>query len=230
MRKPAVASFDFGGTLDGRGIAPKELRWELYRQAGHTFSRETLSLAHRQTRERLAQMNSSRNWGIAETTRHWFEIETQILGFTDSQMEKWISESASRKRRDLERCKPVLRRMKSEYHLAVVTNNIGNLPIVFAEVSMSDIFEVVVDSADCGFRKPDPRIFLTCAAHFPDLMPDQFWHIGDSFERDVKGAIGVGWNAVWLTNGKQDREGGADCHVVRTLPEFEALLKNHAAG
>ncbi|HMO97396.1 MAG TPA: HAD-IA family hydrolase, partial [Tepidiformaceae bacterium] len=47
--------------------------------------------------------------------------------------------------------------------VGVVSNSEGKLPELFAAVGLGDAFEVIVDSAIEGVRKPDPEIYLLAA-------------------------------------------------------------------
>ncbi|HEX5137503.1 MAG TPA: HAD-IA family hydrolase, partial [Planctomycetota bacterium] len=49
----------------------------------------------------------------------------------------------------------------------------------------------VVASADVGARKPDPAIFQA-ALHRLGLPPTSVWFVGDTYERDVRGAADAG--------------------------------------
>ena len=51
------------------------------------------------------------------------------------------------------------------------------------ETVIDELFEVIVDSAVVGLRKPDPAIY-TLAARRLQLDPAAILHVGDSWERE----------------------------------------------
>lgn len=57
--------------------------------------------------------------------------------------------------------------------------------------------DFVVSSADVGARKPDPAIFRAALdrLHMPAA---DVWFVGDSLEKDVRGAEAVGMRAIWF--------------------------------
>jgi FMN phosphatase YigB (HAD superfamily) len=57
--------------------------------------------------------------------------------------------------------------------------------------------EVVTDSGDVGYAKPDARMFQVTADAL-DLAPDRVLHVGDSVYYDVEGAAAAGMQAVHM--------------------------------
>lgn len=81
--------------------------------------------------------------------------------------------------------------------VGVVSNSEGRIVELLAELGWSDRFRCVADSGKLGFEKPDPSIFEWAAGRL-GVPPDALIHIGDSWEADVKGALGVGARAIWF--------------------------------
>lgn len=88
--------------------------------------------------------------------------------------------------------------------VAILSNSEGHLDELVRELGLSDHFRAVVDSGRLGFEKPDPRIFRH-TAHQLGVDCTELIHIGDSWEADVQGALGVGAFGVWYS-----REGAPD--------------------
>src|SRR5262249_58317551 len=55
---------------------------------------------------------------------------------------------------------PVLERLARRHRLGIVSNFYGNLSTVCDNANVRRYFDVIVDSAQIGLSKPDPRIFL----------------------------------------------------------------------
>jgi putative hydrolase of the HAD superfamily len=81
--------------------------------------------------------------------------------------------------------------------------------------------DFVVSSADVGARKPDPRIFRA-ALDLLHVPAEDVWFVGDTLDKDVRGAAAVGMKPVWF--------GGPpappfSCAVARDWAQFLELWK-----
>ena len=86
--------------------------------------------------------------------------------------------------------------------VALVTNgppDIQRLKIDQAGIGAS--LSAVVISGETGIGKPDPAAFGR-ALELVDASPEDAVMIGDSWERDVMGALGAGMRAVWISHGR----------------------------
>ncbi|HJL18353.1 MAG TPA: HAD family hydrolase [Sandaracinaceae bacterium LLY-WYZ-13_1] len=81
--------------------------------------------------------------------------------------------------------------------LGVISNSEGRLDALFAHVGLGDAFEVVVDSAHEGVRKPDPAIFHRAVARM-GVDPGAALYAGDIPSVDVDGALGAGLRAALI--------------------------------
>jgi len=97
----------------------------------------------------------------------------------------------------------VLRVLAPKYKLGIITNGSSasqNGKIDF--VGLRDKFQAVTVSDDVGVGKPDRRIFEISCAEL-DVKPEEAVYIGDSYEKDVQGAVNAGLRAVWYA-GEQE--------------------------
>jgi putative hydrolase of the HAD superfamily len=81
--------------------------------------------------------------------------------------------------------------------VGVLTNSEGRAKELIDELGLGKYIRTVVDSGLEGIEKPDPRIFQTLAKRLGHA-PEEIVHVGDSYEADVLGAIGVGMSSIWL--------------------------------
>lgn len=81
--------------------------------------------------------------------------------------------------------------------LGIVSNSEGRLPELFAHVGLGDAFEVIVDSANEGVRKPDPEIFRRALTRMGVRAEDALY-AGDIPSVDVEGALGAGLHAALI--------------------------------
>jgi putative hydrolase of the HAD superfamily len=111
--------------------------------------------------------------------------------------------------------------------LAVVSNANGTVRHLLDRLGLLDSFEVVVDSAEEGVEKPDPRIFQIALERM-GAEAGEAMHVGDIYQVDVVGARAAGLRVVLV-----DEAGlypDADCPRVRSLAELAAHLAPDAAG
>lgn len=93
--------------------------------------------------------------------------------------------------------------------------------------------DAIVTPADVGFRKPDLRLFAA-ACRAAGVPPDRAVMVGDSWARDIAGALRAGLHAVWYRpSGRRARRvpprpfhtpGHSRVAVIRSLDELPALL------
>ena len=78
------------------------------------------------------------------------------------------------------------------YRLAVLSNNDSRLRPVLRDLGVSDLFEELFISSEIGFEKPSTEIFQEVERVLGTTPKDMF-HLGDSYSRDVQGALSAGW-------------------------------------
>lgn len=89
--------------------------------------------------------------------------------------------------------------------VGIISNSEGRLAELVEELGWGRDFDVVVDSGRVGIDKPRPGIFLhACAALSTE--PHALVHVGDAWEADVQGALGVGASAVWFDSRHGERQ------------------------
>jgi putative hydrolase of the HAD superfamily len=102
----------------------------------------------------------------------------------------------------------------------------GNLAAVCREAGIGALLSAAVDSADVGCSKPDAAIFRAALDELGKEASETVF-VGDSFERDMAGARGVGMRHVLLA-GDFRKEPRCGCcpgdPVIRRLADLEALL------
>jgi putative hydrolase of the HAD superfamily len=231
-----LAALDFGGTLDGAGIPPRDRRWHLYSESGYAFDRELLRAAHIYTRDRIMQLDGRATWTIETSVAAWFSIEGEYLGIPRQLSATMASEFVEDESTRLRRAETVLRSASDHMSLAVITNNIGNVPFILARAGLANYFTAIVDSSLCGYRKPDPEIFRYCQREATVENANCCWYLGDNWEKDVVGSRSAGWHAV-LFRPEQPTveekpvksESDWDVPVVTSLTEYFDRV-GHAIG
>lgn len=92
-------------------------------------------------------------------------------------------------------------------------------------LGLQDDIDCLVTSEEAGVEKPSPEIFELCLKKLR-MKPEEICFVGDTYERDVKGAAAMGMRAIFFCPGKTDmpvqEKDGTICDVV---PDYETLQK-----
>jgi putative hydrolase of the HAD superfamily len=121
----------------------------------------------------------------------------------------------------------VLRTMKQTFKLALVSNYADTATVwwILEKFNLLHFFDTVVVSAEVGWRKPHPAIFLEALSR-TGSRPESTVHVGDEPHHDVAGAQGVGIAAIlYDPQGKHESFDG--CRVARLsqVPEHIRRLE-----
>jgi len=120
---------------------------------------------------------------------------------------------------------PFLERLRARgLRLVVVSNANGTLLKHMDRLDLTRRFDCVLDSADEGVEKPDPRFFEIALAR-SGARKETTIHVGDLYHVDVVGARSAGLRGVLLD--EADLRPDADCPRVRSLDELASRI---AAG
>jgi putative hydrolase of the HAD superfamily len=88
------------------------------------------------------------------------------------------------------------------YRMAICTNNVREWERLWrAKLPVDEIFEVIVDSAYVGTRKPEPRIYEITLERLG--VPPEAALMVDDLEPNCAGARELGINAVWFQDNDQ---------------------------
>jgi HAD superfamily hydrolase (TIGR01509 family) len=119
---------------------------------------------------------------------------------------------------------PALEQLRElRLRLVVVSNANGTLRSHMTRVGLSGYFDHVLDSADEGVEKPDPR-FFEIALERSGASRESTMHVGDLYHVDVIGARNAGLRAVLVD--EADLRPDADCPRVRSLGELAQFVRS----
>jgi putative hydrolase of the HAD superfamily len=107
--------------------------------------------------------------------------------------------------------------------LVVVSNWDVSLHERLAETGLAPLVDGAVASAEVGVAKPDPAIF----DHALSLVgggTEGAWHVGDSVEADVEGALAAGIRPVLLTRDGADAAPPPGVPAIASLTELPRLV------
>jgi HAD superfamily hydrolase (TIGR01549 family) len=86
------------------------------------------------------------------------------------------------------------------FKLGIISNFDPRLDVLLRNMKVNHYFDFVLSSYDCGFEKPDKKIFdkAMAASELKDLDPKECLHIGDTPITDYIGAKKVIFNILLI--------------------------------
>lgn len=198
--------FDYGGTLDSRGVHWSEIIWQGYLKAEINIEKSVFRDAYVYAERLLAkqplilpeynfldlmmvkikhELLYLRDKGLAS----FDDIETKQL-----MIATYCYESA---KECIEEIRPVLESIKLRYPMVIVSNFYGNLTSVLKDFDLLKYFADIIESAVVGVRKPDKEIFKL-GIEALGMNASDVLVIGDSYAKDIEPAMLLGCKTVWL--------------------------------
>lgn len=225
--------FDYGATLDTFGQHWGMVIWHGYEHLG-------IPVTEAQYRE--AYVYGERTLGSKEIIRKTDTFLTTLKVKIDLQFDflrdsgAWLPEPAERiekhdalvgylysgLQRNMSHTRSVLSKLREKgIPMALVSNFYGNVETVLEEMQLRDFFCDVIESAQVGIRKPDPRLYaLGVEALRKKFLPQQIQEseilvVGDSISKDILPAKSLGCKTAWFKG-----EGWKKEPVDETIPDF----------
>ena len=110
------------------------------------------------------------------------------------------------------------------YPVGLLTNGSSDLQrFKLEQAGLVDAFDAVVVSGEVGIGKPTPAVFEVVLDRL-GAGADGSVMVGDSWERDVVGALSAGMTAFWIADGRQPPGEDARVTVIDSVRELDALL------
>jgi HAD superfamily hydrolase (TIGR01509 family) len=224
---PAVL-FDFGGTLDSDGVHTLDRFYAIYDALGpEAPSRPRVKEAFYAADALIEHDPAVESWTLGTLVRRLVAAQFDVLGLADRALEERVA------RAFLDPCevmlgrnRPILASLRARgFRLGIVSNFYGNLQAICDEFGLAGEIDVALDSAVVGLSKPDPR-FFTLALERLGAAPGDAVFVGDSLERDLRPAKGVGMRTIWLRDNLEGscNEPGLPDLTISSLSELPRAL------
>jgi putative hydrolase of the HAD superfamily len=95
-----------------------------------------------------------------------------------------------------------VRRLKARHRLGLLTNGPSDIQRLKLQGSgLAPQFESVAISGEVGVGKPEPAAFAEILGHL-ETKPHHAVMVGDSWARDIEGALAAGLPSVWIASGR----------------------------
>ena len=196
--------FDYGGTLDSRGVHWSEVLWQGYQLAGVPIDKETFRTAYVEGERALARERII----LPQDNFHTLLLKKVALeiSYLPEQpdavtRDKWINEIAAHcdqaARSCIDEARPMLEWLHERYPMMLVSNFYGNIDEVLRDYGIRHLFKGIIESAVVGVRKPNPTLFRL-GVDALELEPHEVLVVGDSLRKDIEPAEKLGCHVLWL--------------------------------
>lgn len=221
--------FDYGGTIDSRGVHWSEVIWSGYQAAGVPVEKETFRDAYVYAERELARTRHILpHHTFADLLLIKMRIELQWLVdngvLTEGSVERFAKPVADfcydAARSSIADARPVLDALHARFPMVLVSNFYGNVEAVLEDFGLRHYFKSIIESAVVGVRKPDPAIF-SLGVDALGLKPEEVLVIGDSYKKDILPAESLGCHVAWLKGKGWTAEEDAQTHssVISALTQ-----------
>ena len=196
--------FDYGGTLDSRGVHWSEVLWQGYQQAQVPIDKATFRTAYVEGERALARERII----LPQNDFHTLLLKKVAIEIsylpeqpdTDTR-DRWVEEIAAycdnAARSCINEAMPVLEQLHERYPMMLVSNFYGNIDEVLRAYGIRHLFKGIIESAVVGVRKPNPTLFRL-GVDALELPAEEVLVVGDSLRKDIEPAEQLGCPALWL--------------------------------
>ena len=222
--------FDYGGTIDSRGVHWSEVIWDGYCDAGANVTKEQFRECYVFAERELAKVRHILpHHNFHDLLLIKMRIELDYLANRELLDKALIEALATRialfcynaARSSVEEARPVLEALHSRYPMVLVSNFYGNVESVLADFDLRRYFKSIIESAVVGVRKPDPQIFRL-GVDALGLEPKDVLVIGDSYKKDIVPAESIGCHVAWIKGKGWTADEDAQMHpnIIKNLSEI----------
>lgn len=226
--------FDYGGTLDSRGVHWSEIIWDAYRHSSIPVEKEQFRESYVKAERELARNRHI----LPQDDFHTLLLKKMRIELADlagkgliesDKVEQWAQETArycdDSARECIEEARPVLEMLSKRMPLMLVSNFYGNIDSVLRAYDIRHYFKGIIESAVVGVRKPNPTLFLL-GVDALELDPRQVLVVGDSLHKDIEPAEQLGCQVLWLKGKGWTAEEDAYIHpsMIKSITDVPAHI------
>jgi len=230
--------FDFGGTLFDYNPTNYSILADVAREFGLTIenSDPLLSRAFQLQEEYIHSLMIERNefsmdWMTSHDWRRCDEILLKTLNIKSQlALEMLVKKFQARGMFHYKIFPDTYSTLKSLKDSGIKLGVVSNLPAKYVpdrykmlkQYNLVQFFSSIVLSGERGVSKPNPEIFLIALKELGVSLPDQVYHIGDSYIFDVIGAKNSSIIPILFDPNKGRN---CDCRSIRSLSEIIEIIK-----
>lgn len=201
------AIFDYGGTIDSRGVHWSEIIWDGYRLAAIPVNKDSFRECYVFAERELAKVRHilpGHNFYDLLLIKVRIELGylanngTLPTGFDIEENATAVAHYCySQAKESIEEARPTLEYFHRHVPMVLVSNFYGNIETVLEDFNLRQYFKTIIESAVVGVRKPDPKIFVL-GVEALGLQPEEVLVVGDSYKKDILPAESIGCKTAWL--------------------------------
>ncbi len=221
--------FDYGGTLDSRGVHWSEVLWQGYLKARVPIDKTTFRTAYVEAERALARERIILPQdNFHDLLRKKVALEIGFLADKPDQAtcDLWTDQIAeycdNAARSCIAEARPVLEKLYRRFPMMLVSNFYGNIDEVLRAYGIRDLFKGIIESAVVGVRKPNPTLFRL-GVDALELSPSDVLVVGDSLRKDIEPAEKLGCQVLWLKGKGWTEEEDQQTHP-RTITAIQQVL------
>jgi putative hydrolase of the HAD superfamily len=118
---------------------------------------------------------------------------------------------------------PILKFLKNKgLVIGLLSNNDKSMDDLCVKLGLSEHLDFTLTSGQVGSGKPNPQIFLR-ALEIAGSRSNETIHVGDQYESDIKGAVGVGIRPILIDRDNLN-ENFTECPRITNLLEIRSLI------
>lgn len=216
--------FDFGGTLDADGGHWLDRTYLMYHQIGlGDLDKNTIKEAFYWADAQAEQDPTMPAALYREMMQRHVRWQFQKMNLKNPSKEaEAVTYFVREAEKKLRRNQPILQGLsQAGYRMGVVSNFYGNVATLCREFGYNSVFQVIIDSAVEGVRKPDPKIYALALERLQTSAANTLM-VGDNFDRDILPARSLGMKTAWLI-GNQKRQAPDASKVDMVLKSLDEL-------
>ncbi len=222
--------FDYGGTIDSRGVHWSEVIWDGYKNAGVDVEKDEFRGCYVYAERELARVRHilpEHNFYDLLLIKMQIELGNLVerglveTGAVQDYAQKIAQYCYEQARSSVEEARPTLEALYAKYPMVLVSNFYGNVESVLKDFDLLKYFKQIVESAVVGVRKPDPKIFQL-GVDALGLKPEEVLVVGDSYKKDIVPAESIGCKVLWIKGKGWTAEEDAQMHpnIIKKLSEI----------
>lgn len=225
--------FDYGGTLDSRGVHWSEVLWQGYQQAGVPIDKATFRSAYVEGERALARKRiilPQDNFHTLLRKKVALEISYLLEQPDEATRDRWVDQIAAycdnAARECINEAMPMLESLHERYPMMLVSNFYGNIDEVLRDYGIRHLFKGIIESAVVGVRKPNPTLFRL-GVDALEMEPKEVLVVGDSLRKDIEPAEQLGCHVLWLKGKGWTEEEDAQTHphtITRVTQVLDYLM------
>jgi putative hydrolase of the HAD superfamily len=224
--------FDFGGTLDTNGVHWSEKFWEIYQKFHIPVTKQDYEEGYVAAEKGMNDLVKKED-DMMKTLSNQVTLQMEYLHKFKKLDEYHHSADAIINSCYLDVIETIkvtdsiLRRLKSNYKLGIVSNFYGNLESVLKSLFIDHYFDAIIDSKIVNLSKPDPNIFQM-ALYWLNTNPEKAFVVGDSYDRDIQPAKKLGCKTIWLDGkswSRPNETSDADI-IINSINKLDDAIKS----